>query len=221
MSVLELKPEKRRRGAPFGNQNPWKQGEHAAKAALRRFGQRAINKRTRSGREWKFIYVSWLSKATKVSEASLTTAEAIRAAEKRLDRGDRLFIEAMASDGWMARTLDTAIVQLPSIVRRDKTLVPLIAERDARLRAYESRCEEFRRRFEKAPTLEDVIARVRHEAAAAQQTPPTTQKPFTPASTQPGATERGETAAGTYSETETGRDPDEDDDGIIWRTRDH
>jgi hypothetical protein len=152
--VNEMTTQKTGPGARKGNHNASKHDVHPAKAALTRFGKKAVNQRTRSGRAYKSLYIEFLSTATRLPVEQLQNAPDIRTAEKLLTKCDLLDIEALTADGWMVHVLNAAIVQLPNIVRRDRTLVPLIEERDARLASYERRREAFRRRYQqRRPTF--------------------------------------------------------------------
>jgi hypothetical protein len=159
MKTNEQKPGP---GAPRGNGNARKSGFHAAKAALKTFGSRAINKRIRPGREWKSIYVEFLSEATRIPAAELTRKEQITAAEKTLSKIDVHDIQALASEAFIVRKLDANLIQAGSLVRRDKTSIPLVADRRVAQAAYEEHRAEFRARFQKPkPSLDALRERYR------------------------------------------------------------
>jgi hypothetical protein len=155
-------PIKPHAGAPLGNQNASKTGLHSAKVATTRFGQRAINKRTRAGVEWKGFYIVFLSMATGIGEAELTRGKQIREASKRLSKVEIAEIEALATELWFVRKLDAEIIQMKSITRRrekERATIPLLAERDARLNSYERRRAAFVERYKGVtPDLQTYMA---------------------------------------------------------------
>lgn len=145
--------QKGRGGAPLRNQNAGKSGRSARHPVSKRYGRKAINKRTREGREWLSFYVTFLSEKTGVSVAGLAREDQIRAAERRLNKVDIAELEILATELWIIRQNDRATVK-----GSRKALAP--AARNDLVTAYQKRRRDFGRHKPvpiDEPKLEDIF----------------------------------------------------------------
>jgi hypothetical protein len=150
-------PQERAGGAPEGNRNAATHGLHSAKAALNHFGRKAINGRTRAGREWHELY------------RALALEHGGEASLNRVQRAD---VEIMTTLLWLIRKTDAYLVSLDSIVlKRQKVLVPIITERNELVAAYQRHRRDLQKlrltpRPDQESKLEDLFKQDTEESDA-------------------------------------------------------
>jgi hypothetical protein len=148
-STARLRGE-RARGAPSGNRNAEKHGLSVAREALRRYGSRAIDRRTSVGRElarWRENLIADLG-----GKASLSTQE-------------EAIVDLLVRDRILLDSVDTWLLSQTSLATRRRALIPGLEQR-ARLADSMGRRLQLLglKRRTRRKSVQQVLAEIQREA---------------------------------------------------------